>query len=120
MNEGPPEYAIVAAVSWVQATLLGSIATAVATIAVASIGYLAFSGRMDLRRGLQVILGCFVVFSAPAIAAGLQGLASALVDETSAAPPALSQSAPVLIPLQPTNDARPAYDPYAGAAVAPD
>ena len=113
--------AIPAAVRWVEGALLGSVATAIATIAVASIGYLAFTGRMDFRRAAQVIFGCFILFGAPAIAAGLQGIASAIYGGSE--PPAssgLAQSA-LKLPVQksaPTQ--RPAYDPYAGAAIAPD
>jgi type IV secretion system protein VirB2 len=62
-------------VRWLQGTLLGTLATAVALIAVASVGFLLLSGRIDVRRGAQVIFGCFVLFGASTIAAGIVGIA---------------------------------------------
>lgn len=66
---------ILAAVQWVQGTLLGNVATAVAVIAVAIVGFMMLTGRMNWRYGVSVILGCFVVFGAAAIVAGLQSAA---------------------------------------------
>jgi len=64
---------IVAAVGWIQGTLLGTVATTVAIIAVAWIGILMLAGRTNFRHGLTVIAGCFVLFGASSIAAGIQG-----------------------------------------------
>lgn len=109
--------AVASAVQWLEGTLSGSIATAVAVIAVAAVGFLMLTGRVDVRRAAQVVLGCFILFGASSIAAGLRaagnGVASAPPFEaaplraTPAAPPAYPQAAP-----QP-------YDPYAGAALTP-
>jgi type IV secretion system protein VirB2 len=63
---------IVAAVHWVQGTLLGNVATAVAVIAVAVCGFMMLTGRMNWRHGVTVILGCFILFGAAAIVAGIQ------------------------------------------------
>ena len=63
---------IVAAVRWLQGTLLGSIATVVAIIAVASVGFLMLTGRINWRYGAVVILGCFILFGAASIVAGIQ------------------------------------------------
>ncbi len=63
---------ILAAVNWVQGTLLGNVATAVAVVAVAIVGFMMLSGRMNWRHGITVILGCFVLFGAAAIVAGIQ------------------------------------------------
>jgi type IV secretory pathway VirB2 component (pilin) len=63
---------IVAAVDWVQATLLGNIATTVAVIAVAIVGFMMLSGRINWRHGAMVIAGCFVLFGATVIVAGIQ------------------------------------------------
>jgi type IV secretion system protein VirB2 len=63
---------IVAAVDWVQATLLGNIATTVAVIAVAIVGFMMLSGRVNWRHGAMVIVGCFVLFGATVIVAGIQ------------------------------------------------
>lgn len=66
---------ILAAVQWVQDTLLGNVATAVAVIAIAIVGFMMLTGRMNWRHGATVILGCFVVFGAAAIVAGIQAAA---------------------------------------------
>jgi type IV secretion system protein VirB2 len=67
---------IVAAVRWLQGTLLGTIATVVAVIAVASVGFLMLTGRINWRYGATVILGCFILFGAASIVAGIQSTAS--------------------------------------------
>ena len=63
---------LVNAVRWVEGTLLGTIATVVAVIAIASVGFMMLSGRIDWRRGAVVILGCFILFGAATIAAGIR------------------------------------------------
>lgn len=65
-----------AAVDWVQATLLGNIATTVAVIAVAIVGFMMLTGRVNWRHGAMVIVGCFVVFGATVIVAGIQTAAT--------------------------------------------
>jgi len=69
--------AIVGALQWVQGTILGKVATVVAVIAVATVGYMMLTGRMNWRYGLSVILGCFILFGATNIVAGLQSAAAA-------------------------------------------
>lgn len=66
---------ILTAVSWLQGTLLGNVATALAVIAVGATGLLMLTGRIDWRRGATVILGCFIVFGAAAIVAGIRSVA---------------------------------------------
>ena len=66
---------MVAAVNWVQGTLLGNVATAVAVIAVAVVGFMMLTGRMNWKHGVTVILGCFILFGATVIVAGIQGAA---------------------------------------------
>lgn len=63
---------IIAAVDWVQSTVLGTAATAVAVIAVAFVGFMMLTGRMNWKHGITVILGCFIIFGATAIVAGIQ------------------------------------------------
>jgi type IV secretion system protein VirB2 len=108
--------AFAAAVQWLTGTLLGSLATALAVIAVASFGFLLLVGRIDVRRAMQVIFGCFILFGASAIASGMMSAVrrTAGISEEVAAPLPLPtyQSAP----LQPANANTP-YDPYAGAAL---
>jgi type IV secretory pathway VirB2 component (pilin) len=66
---------ILAAVNWVQGTLLGNVATAVAVIAVAVVGFMMLTGRMNWKHGITVILGCFVLFGATVIVGGIQSAA---------------------------------------------
>lgn len=69
--------AIVNAVRWLQGTLLGTVATVVAVIAVASVGLLMLTGRINWRYGATVILGCFILFGAASIVAGIQSASGA-------------------------------------------
>jgi len=66
---------ILTAVDWLQGTLLGNVATALAVIAVGATGLMMLTGRIDWRRGAVVILGCFIVFGAAAIVAGIRTVA---------------------------------------------
>ena len=67
---------IVAALAWLQGTLLGNVATAVAVIAVAMVGFMMLTGRMNWRFGATVIIGCFILFGAGTIVAGIQSAAA--------------------------------------------
>ncbi len=105
--------ALVGAVAWLQGTLLGTVATTVGVIAVASVGFMMLTGRIDLRRAITVILGCFILFGASTISAGLRSAARAGVGDVVVE----SAPAPVFNPPPPgrrgTNPN--AFDPYAGA-----
>lgn len=107
--------ALVAAVIWIQETLLGTVATTVAIVAVASIGLMMLSGRMNVRHGATVVAGCFILFGASSIAAGIRSAGEyayeddALMAEHPAPPPA-----PVFLAPLPS---KPDPDPYAGASV---
>lgn len=67
---------IVNALYWLQGTLLGTVATVVAVIAVATVGFMMLSGRMNWRYGATVIIGCFILFGAATIVGGIQAAAS--------------------------------------------
>jgi type IV secretion system protein VirB2 len=67
---------IVAALMWLQGTLLGNVATAVAVIAVAMVGFMMLTGRMNWRFGATVIIGCFILFGSAAIVSGIQSAAA--------------------------------------------
>lgn len=69
---------LVAALGWVQGTLLGNLATTAAVIAVAVVGFMMLTGRIEWRRGLTVVVGCFIIFGAAAIVAGIRSLAGGL------------------------------------------
>jgi type IV secretion system protein VirB2 len=62
---------IVAALMWLQGTLLGNVATAVAMV-----GFMMLTGRMNWRFGATVIIGCFILFGAGAIVSGIQSTAA--------------------------------------------
>ncbi len=69
---------LLGALDWVQGTLLGNLATTAAVIAVAAVGFMMLTGRMDWRRGLTVVIGCFVIFGAVSIVAGIRSMAVGL------------------------------------------
>ncbi|MCI4590391.1 TrbC/VirB2 family protein [Sphingobium sp. BYY-5] len=100
---------LLAAIGWIETLLLGSTATIAATLAVAIVGFLLLEGRLDWRRGVRTLIGCFLIFGAPVIAAGLLAPASRtavpreIAAETEIPPP----------PPRPPEH----YDPYAGAAL---
>lgn len=68
---------LVGAVHWLEGTLLGTVATVVAVIAVAAVGFMMLTGRINWRYGATVILGCFILFGAASIVAGIQSTAGA-------------------------------------------
>ena len=113
----PGSNALTAALAWLQGTLLGTVATTVAIIAIAAVGFLMLTGRIDVRRAAQVVLGCFIIFGASTIAGGIIGALQGGGGE-----PATARSAPPPPPALPPAAAVPQasqspYDPYAGAAV---
>lgn len=63
---------IVNALGWLQGTLLGNVATAVAVMAVAAVGFMMLTGRLNWRFGATVIIGVFILFGAGTIVAGIQ------------------------------------------------
>jgi type IV secretory pathway VirB2 component (pilin) len=70
--------AISGALYWIEGTLMGSVATTAAVIAVAVVGFMMLTGRMNWRYGATVILGCFILFGAAAIVAGIRQAAGGL------------------------------------------
>ena len=75
---GDPEGSgvIIRAVDWLQGTLMGTVATVVAVIAVAAVGFMMLTGRINWRHGAVVILGCFILFGAASIVAGIRSTAT--------------------------------------------
>jgi type IV secretory pathway VirB2 component (pilin) len=67
-----------AALEWIQGTLLGNVATTAAVIAVAVVGFLMLTGRIEWKRGLTVVVGCFIIFGAVVIVAGIRSVAGGL------------------------------------------
>jgi len=99
---------------WITGTLFGSVAVSLCVIAVAIVALMLMSGRLQIREGVRVAVGCFVLLGAPVIAAGLRSAAN------EAAPVGVTQfvvPVPAAVPprLPPSN-----YDPYAGASLRRD
>ncbi|CAN5443993.1 TrbC/VirB2 family protein [soil metagenome] len=67
---------IVGALSWMQGTLMGTLATVAAVIAIAACGFMMLTGRLNWRYGATVILGCFILFGAGAIVSGIRQAAT--------------------------------------------
>jgi type IV secretory pathway VirB2 component (pilin) len=112
---------LVAAVNWLSGTLFGTIAIVLATISIAMVGLMMLSGRVDLRRGATVIIGCFILFGASGIAAGLRGAANG--DGYApprmpvlGPPPVAPRRAPTGEPYS-FDEARDPFDPYGGASL---
>ena len=111
LSDAPGASPLVAAVAWLQGTVLGTIATTVAIIAVAWVGLLMLLGRFEIRRGMTVVAGCFVLFGASAIVGGIRSaVEGADVSTAASVPPSVAP--PVQAP-----SARGNPDPYAGASV---
>ena len=70
--------AITGALYWIQGTLMGTVATVSAVIAIAAVGFMMLTGRMNWRYGATVILGCFILFGAASIVAGIRQAAGGL------------------------------------------
>lgn len=99
--------ALVQSVSWIERLVIGPLAVSLAVIAVAVTGLLMLRGHVSLEATFRMVMGCFIIFGAPAIALeiikGAQGAALTHVEMTGTRTP-VSSSTP------------PTYDPYAGAA----
>jgi len=64
------------AFGWMRDTLLGTVATTVAVMAVAAVGFMMLTGRVNWRFGATVIIGVFIIFGAASIVAGIQSAAA--------------------------------------------
>lgn len=100
------------AVNWINGLLLGSLAVGLCVLAVALVGMFMLSGRLLVRQGMRVILGCFILLGAPVIAAGLAGVWQS---ETSSSPPL-----PIVEQQRPQDPPPADFDPYAGASLRRD
>lgn len=111
----PGHNSIAAAVGWIDGLVRGELATIIAVIAVAFIGFSMMSGRISARKAGTTVLGCFILFGAPLIARGL--MAAALWGESP--PPSVPDGFPPLVvpPPQGRADVNP-FDPYSSTAPA--
>ncbi len=64
---------ITSALQWMQSILLGPIATSLAVMAIAGVGFMMLTGRMNWRYGGTVIVGVFIIFGAPRLVASISG-----------------------------------------------
>lgn len=110
----PTGNSVSSSIEWINDLLLGSLAFGLCVIAVAVVGLLMFSGRLPVRQGLRVILGCFILLGAPIIAAGFLGVWQG-VDAPTYEPPSLVEHAGQREEPPPAD-----YDPYAGASLRRD
>ena len=65
---------LVDALNWMMGILLGPVATAVAVMAVAGVGFMMLTGRMNWRYGGTVIIGVFIIFGAPRLVATISAV----------------------------------------------
>jgi type IV secretory pathway VirB2 component (pilin) len=118
----PGSHPLAAAVGWLQGTLLGTVATTLAVIAVAAVGMMMLTGRINLRRGASVVFGCFILFGASSVAGGIQSAVAAADFGSAPLPPpyqpAVEAPPPALVAPPPAPAKPPVQnDPFAGASV---
>lgn len=114
LTDPPASSPLADSIAWIQGAALGTTATIVAVLAVATIGLLMLSGRLELRRGITVVLGCFILFGASGIAAALTDIAGT---DNQPDPPVTPSPDPLSNHLRSSTSPPPTYDPYAGASV---
>lgn len=103
---------IARSVGWIDSVATGLLASVIAVIAVAVVGMMMLTGRLEVRRGITVVAGCFLVFGANILATGVLGAA----DHASAVPITATMASPIATADAPRPAPQP-YDPYAGASV---
>lgn len=97
-----------AAAEWLAAVLTGSAAVAASVLAVAGVGFLMLYGALPARKAARVAVGCFIVFSASAIATGIVGSFARPPEEPQ------QEQRPLYTPATPRASSA---DPYGGASV---
>lgn len=98
------------AMSWPLSLLSGPLSLSIASVAVVCFGMLLLDGRIRWRRGISVVLGCFLVFGAPTLTRAFDG-----VNKRPSSASDGSTSPDLKTPSLNTTASE--YDPYAGAAV---
>ena len=116
MFDAPVTPPTAGASDWVLGTLSGSLVTGVSVVALALLGLALLRGHLLLREAVQVVIGCFVLFGASAIAAGLIGGVLGEAADVAPVPVAAAPYRPQ-VPLPPPTVQ---YDPYAGATIRQD
>jgi type IV secretion system protein VirB2 len=115
LSDPPPGSVITSAASWISDVLFGPLAAVIAGIAIAWVGFAMLTGRIDIRRGLSVVLGCFLLFGARTIADGLRSSSTSdIAPQVASEPPPPTYPA---TPVPPAANNSNAFDPYAGASI---
>lgn len=101
--------------SWAMSLTTGSFAVSLAVLAVSGVGFAMLTGRLRIRSGGSVLIGCFVLFGSATIARSLLEIAEG--SRSNQVPQAQADlfmpSPPALEPPKRQISA----DPYAGAAL---
>jgi len=107
-----PTDSLSTAAHWGESALGGTLAISIAILTIAAIGLRMLGGHMPYRRAAQIMVGCFILFLAPAISAALLRVARGEPEPVAVPRPLTASPGPA------QNSPPPApYDPYAGAAV---
>ncbi|MCP5396173.1 MAG: TrbC/VirB2 family protein [Sphingomonadaceae bacterium] len=112
--EAPPASAVGAGAEWVVGLTTGSLALGLAILGMAFLGFLLLSGNLPFRRAGKVVVGAFLLFGAPAIAAALMTFGGEGDAPVPVSPEPVVETTP-RADLPPAN-----YDPYAGASLRRD
>lgn len=99
------------ALEWIAGALSGSLATAIAVLAIAAVGMRWLGGVADWRAAARAVIGVSLIFSANTIAANI-------IRAPDQAPPITAHAAHPETILPPQSNSMP-IDPYAGAAYFP-
>jgi type IV secretion system protein VirB2 len=103
--------ALIAAVDWLQALLLGTVGTTVAVIAIGIVGFRMLLGNFALRDGFRAAAGIFILFGGPLIARGLMATLDSSPVSQDISIPTSAASSPA--PQSPATKSNP-FDPYIG------
>ena len=108
--EAPEPSVIGTAVEWCVSLVSGPWVTAIATVAVAGIGFALLAGRMPVKRAALVVVGIFLMAGAGSVVRMAPNVAS----DSGALPPYVLPSSQKPSDAAPSPDA---FDPYAGASI---
>lgn len=102
-----------AAAEWLSGLATGSIAMSLCVIAIAVLGMQMLAGRIPIRAGVQVVLGCFILLGAPTLASAFLALGEQAAGPAIPSPVIRGPGGRAPLPQS-------TYDPYAGASVRQD
>lgn len=107
-------HSLEAAALWIQGLILGQVGTSIAVLAIAIIGLSMLRGTLSARDGVRSLLGCFILFGAPAIAHGLMGTLPRSTGPEVIVP--MQRPTPLQHQKQPPSQINP-FDPYTGQSL---